>query len=409
MIEPHRSTAYFDYDLPTQRIAQHPVEPRDSARLLVDRLDGPAAVAGAGPIDSTVAALARHLEPGDLVVVNDTRVSPARLLLTKATGGRVEVLLLEPLVATSARWAMAEPGGGEGFNPLDAPSTGAPPAAGSEGIGRPPGQAEAKAGGGEPDGRLPGRAGMPGVGEVWSALVRGGRRVRPGTELFAGDEAVVTVGDDLGEGRRAVTILADDVATRAGRIPLPPYIHAALDDDERYQTVYAERRGSVAAPTAGLHLTTGLLDRLADAGIGLVRVELQVGLGTFRPITADRVDEHHMHEERYRIEPAAWERITAAPRVVAVGTTVVRTLESAAATGELAGSTGLFINRGHRWRVVDTLLTNFHVPRSSLLVLVDAFVGPRWRELYDHALTNGYRFLSFGDAMLVDRRHAGGS
>lgn len=404
MTEPHRSTAYFDYDLPPERIAQHPVEPRDSARLLVDRLDGPAAVAGAGPIDSTVAALAQHLEPGDLVVVNDTRVSPARLLLTKATGGKVEVLLLDPFAATGE--GRATPGGGDEVGPP-------PSRAGAE-----PGRAEAngpvarRAGaesGGAGESGSERHAGVPGAGEVWSALVRGGRRVRPGTELFAGDEAVVTVGDDLGEGRRAVTILADDVATRAGRIPLPPYIHAALDDDERYQTVYAERPGSVAAPTAGLHLTTGLLDRLAAAGIGLVRVELQVGLGTFRPITADRVDEHHMHEERYRIEPAAWERITAADRVVAVGTTVVRTLESAAATGELAGSTGLFINRGHRWRVVDTLLTNFHVPRSSLLVLVDAFVGPRWRELYDHALATGYRFLSFGDAMLVDRRHAGGS
>jgi S-adenosylmethionine:tRNA ribosyltransferase-isomerase len=189
----------------------------------------------------------------------------------------------------------------------------------------------------------------------------------------------------------------------AGRIPLPPYIHHALADAERYQTVFARHPGSVAAPTAGLHLTPAVLAGIGSAGATLVRVELRVGLGTFRPVTAERVADHEMHGERYRVGPGAWRTITGARRVVAVGTTVVRTLETAAATGELEGTSHLFIRRGFDWRVVDTLLTNFHVPRSSLLVLLDAFVGPRWKELYRVALADGYRFLSFGDAMLVDR------
>ncbi|MGF1598237.1 MAG: tRNA preQ1(34) S-adenosylmethionine ribosyltransferase-isomerase QueA [Acidimicrobiales bacterium] len=327
-------TDAFDYELPAERIAQEPAEPRDAARLLVDRGDDVA--------HHRVADLDRLLEPGDLLVVNDTRVQPARLELTKLTGGRVEVLLLEPT----------------------------------------------------------------GHHRRWEALVRGGRRVRPGVVLTAGVDGppVVVVGDDLGDGRRLVELLADDVMDRVGRIPLPPYIHRQLDDDERYQTVYANRPGSVAAPTAGLHLTPDLLDRLERRGIDVVRVELQVGLGTFRPITVERVTDHHMHHERYRVEPEVWDRVRSAACVVAVGTTVVRTLESVARSGDLEASTDLFISRGFRWQVVDRLLTNFHVPRSSLLVLVDAFVGDRWRHLYRVALDEGYRFLSFGDAMLLDRR-----
>jgi S-adenosylmethionine:tRNA ribosyltransferase-isomerase len=189
-----------------------------------------------------------------------------------------------------------------------------------------------------------------------------------------------------------------------GEMPLPPYLTEPLADPQRYQTVFAREPGSVAAPTAGLHLTERLLDELEDKGIDVARVELRVGLATFRPISASRVAEHVMHSETYRIDPATWERIQKANRVVAVGTTVVRTLEAAAATGELAGATELFIARGYDWKIVDRLLTNFHVPKSSLLVLVDAFVGPRWKDIYAAALGEGYRFLSFGDAMLLDRR-----
>lgn len=328
----------FDYDLPEAAIAQHPVEPRDSARLLV-------AGDGTAPVEHrTVADLDRLLRPGDLVVLNDTRVLAARLLLTKATGGRAEVLLLAP-TPTQDRW---------------------------------------------------------------EALVRPGRRLPPGTVLHLDGEPLVTVGepvepdDDRGDGRRLVEI-APDAMDRAGQVPLPPYITETLDDPERYQTVFARRPGSVAAPTAGLHLTDALLGRLEERGIGIARVELQVGLGTFRPITAERVEDHRMHSERYTVRPEVWERIVAAERVVAVGTTVVRTVESVAATGCLSGETSMFIRRGHPWREVDVLLTNFHVPRSSLLVLVDAFVGDRWRDLYRTAGQEGYRFLSFGDAMLLER------
>jgi len=339
----HRTTDYFDYELPSDRIAQVPVEPRDAARLLVDLIDGADTEGGHGVAHSTVAELARWLRPGDVVVVNDTKVSPARLNLTKATGGKVEVLLLEPI----------------------------------DGHGR------------------------------WEALVRGGRRVRPGTELFLDGESAVVVGDERGEGVRTVEVVVERLMERAGRLPLPPYIRHPLEDDTRYQTIFATNPGSVAAPTAGLHMTPEVVASLEAVGVDVVRVELRVGLGTFRPITADRLDDHQMHAETYLVGAQQWDRIRSAQRVVAVGTTVVRTLESVAATGSLAGNTDLFISRGYRWQVVDVLLTNFHVPRSSLLVLVDAFVGERWRDLYTIALAEGYRFLSFGDAMLIDRRHPG--
>ena len=351
-------TSELDYRLPPAQIAQTPREPRDAARLLVDR--GP----GAAPAHRTVADLPDLLEPGDLLVVNDTRVVPARLRLVKPTGGQVEVLLLER----------------------------------------------------HPDGR-------------WEALLRPGRRVAPGTMLRPpAPEAtplVVEVGSPVAaaadDGRRWVRLLdpgadgagrgpGDDAAAelellgRVGEVPLPPYVHEPLADAERYQTVYAARPGSVAAPTAGLHLTQGVLDRCRARGIGIATVDLVVGLGTFRPIAAERVEDHQMHAERYRVPPATIAAIDAARRVVAIGTTVVRALESWAATGEPDASTELFVHGDHQLQVVDRLLTNFHVPRSSLLALVDVFVGPRWRELYAVALAEGYRFLSFGDAMLVDRR-----
>ena len=292
----------------------------------------------------TVHELPELLRRGDLLVVNDTRVLPARLLLRKATGGAAEVLLLEP-------------------DPAD-PLT-------------------------------------------WEALVRPGRRIRPGTSLFAETDgratAVVQVGADLGEGRRQVRLTDEDVPGRHGEVPLPPYVHEALADPERYQTVFADRPSSVAAPTAGLHLTPEVLDRCRASGIEVATVELSVGLGTFRPITADDIADHVMHSERYRVPEATIEALGRADRVVAVGTTVVRTLESFAASGVAEGRTELFIRRGYPWKVVDALLTNFHVPRSSLLVMIDAFVGDRWHDIYDTAKAEGYRFLSFGDAMLLER------
>ncbi|HYF44744.1 MAG TPA: S-adenosylmethionine:tRNA ribosyltransferase-isomerase, partial [Acidimicrobiales bacterium] len=207
---------------------------------------------------------------------------------------------------------------------------------------------------------------------------------------------------------REVTVLGEEdpltLLDRVGAVPLPPYITEPLGDPDRYQTVFADRPGSAAAPTAGLHLTEAVLERCRQAGIPVAGVDLEVGLGTFAPIRADEVEDHVVHTERYRIPASTVEAIEAAERVVAVGTTVVRTLESWAATGRTEGATDLYVRRGHRFAKVDLLLTNFHVPRSSLLVLVDAFVGDRWRELYATALARGYRFLSFGDAMLLERR-----
>jgi S-adenosylmethionine:tRNA ribosyltransferase-isomerase len=338
--------ADVDYDLPEAAIAQVPMEPRDQARLLVD--GGP----GHPPRHRVVADLPEHLQAGDVVVVNTTRVLPARLRLRKPTGGAVEVLLLE----------------------------------------------RTDAGG-------------------WDALVRPSRRVAEGAKLAAGDDLVVEVGGPgADDGTRRVRLHVPDgadeldVLARHGRIPLPPYITAPLGDPERYQTVYADRAESVAAPTAGLHLTPVVLERCRAAGATVVPVELVVGLGTFRPIQAERVEDHHMHAERYRVPDTTAKVCRQAHerghRVVAVGTTAVRALESAAATGRPEGRTELFIRRPFDWKVVDVLLTNFHLPRSSLLVLLDAFVGPRWHDLYREALAEGYRFLSFGDAMLVERAPA---
>jgi len=188
---------------------------------------------------------------------------------------------------------------------------------------------------------------------------------------------------------------------------LPPYIRESLRDPERYQTVFARRPGSAAAPTAGLHLTEAVLAGCAERGVATARVELAVGLDTFRPIATARVEDHPMHTESYDVPASTWDAVAATRagggRVVAVGTTVVRALESAAARGQLSGRTDLLIAPGHRWACVDRLVTNFHVPRTTLLALVEAFVGPRWRELYETALARGYRFLSFGDACLLDR------
>jgi S-adenosylmethionine:tRNA ribosyltransferase-isomerase len=283
--------------------------------------------------------------PGDVLVVNTSRVLPARLHLRKATGGAAEVLLLEP-------------------DPTWGP-------------------------------------------EVWQALVRPGRRLAPGTVLTTPHDSrkAVEVGERLPDGRRRIRLLAprDEVLAACGTVALPPYIHEPLADPERYQTVYAKEPGSVAAPTAGLHLTTEVLERCQAAGADVRGEDLAVGLATFRPLSGPRVEHHVMHTERYRVPPATMDACQRATRVIAIGTTTVRALETAAATGRLTGQSDLFIRPGFAFSVVDLLLTNFHLPRSTLLLLLEAFCGPRWRSLYEEALTGGYRFLSFGDAMIVGK------
>ena len=343
-------TSRFTYVFPDHLIAQSPVEPRDAARLLrVSDLS-----------DWTVRDLPALLRPGDLVVVNDTRVRAARLIGRRdPTGGRVEILLL---------------------------------------------------------GRRGGR---------WQALVRPARRLRAGSMVRAGLLAARLETDPVdGEVELSLRTEAGDADPDAieeaiaatGEVPLPPYIHKDLDDPGRYQTVFADRVGSAAAPTAGLHLTPAILDRLAGRGIGLARIELRIGLATFRPISTEEVADHPMHSEWTEVPEATVERVLetrrSGGRVVAVGTTVVRALESACEGGRMRphrGSTGLYITPGYRFRAVDVLLTNFHMPRSSLLVLVAALVGDAWRPAYEAAVERGYRFLSFGDAMLLEARSAAGA
>jgi S-adenosylmethionine:tRNA ribosyltransferase-isomerase len=320
----------LDYPLPEASIAQEPAEKRDAARLLVDR--GPARA----PDHRLVADLPDLLRKGDLLVVNDSRVLPARLRVHKPSGGAVEVLLLE-------------------------------------------------------------RAGD----DTWEALLRPGRRVRPGLHLSADGDLTVDVIADLGDGRWRVAV--DGNIEANGQVPLPPYIHQPLHETERYQTVYSRRPVSAAAPTAGLHLTQEVLDRCRSKGIGVATVELAIGLDTFRPVTTANLEDHVIHSEAYDVPDATLEACAAADRVVAVGTTVVRALESAVATGARTGRTTLFIRPGFEFRAVNVLLTNFHLPRTTLLAMIDAFVGPRWRALYETALSEGYRFLSFGDAMLIER------
>jgi S-adenosylmethionine:tRNA ribosyltransferase-isomerase len=310
-------TAELEYELPPELIAQHPVERRDSSRLLVHRRD-------TDQIDHHEFSALPDLLGRELVVINDTRVVPARLRVARATGGRVEVLLLEQV----------DPAG------------------------------------------------------IWEALAQPSRRLRAGERL-----GPVELLEPLSDGRWLVRLDGEP----DGEMPLPPYIREPLSDPERYQTVYARAAGSAAAPTAGLHLTPDLVARLAPA-----RITLHVGLDTFRPITGGTVEDHVVHGERYEVSPGEWARIAKADRVLAVGTTTVRTLETVARTGELSGRTSLFITPGFEFRRVDALLTNFHLPRSTLLALVMAFVGvEETRELYRAAIAERYRFYSFGDAMLV--------
>jgi S-adenosylmethionine:tRNA ribosyltransferase-isomerase len=331
----------FDYDLPQELIAQTPIEPRSAARLLVDR-------GTVDPDHRRVADLVDILEPGDLLVVNDTRVIPARLRLRRMTGGAVEVLLLEEI--------------------------------------------------------------SPGT---WECLIRPGGRLSAGEALVgAGGESILRVDGRSpapADGTFVVSALIDPAALLDhGEIPLPPYIGGGVTDPDRYQTVFADRPASSAAPTAGLHLTNDLLGDLADRGVGLATVELVIGLDTFRPVAVSDLDDHRMHTESYRVPAETMAACRSARRVVAVGTTATRALESAAARDRLEGRTDLFIRPPFDWQVVDLMVTNFHLPRTTLLVMIEAFVGPRWRRLYSAAIEERYRMLSFGDAMLLDR-HAPGS
>jgi S-adenosylmethionine:tRNA ribosyltransferase-isomerase len=310
-------TELLEYTLPPELIAQTPVEPRDASRLLVYRRDTTA-------ISHHTVADLPELLAGELVVVNDTRVVPARLALQRESGAAVEILLLERVDDNG----------------------------------------------------------------TWEALARPSRRLRAGESL-----GPVRMLEPRGDGRWIVSV---DGPVR-GEMPLPPYIHEPLADAERYQTVYGAVEGSAAAPTAGLHLTPALLSKLDAA-----RVTLHVGLDTFRPVTEARLEEHDIHGELYAVEAAAWRRIADAERVLAVGTTTVRTVETVARTGELSGRTSLFVTPGFEFRRVDALLTNFHLPRSTLLALVMAFVGVEAvHEIYREAISERYRFYSFGDAMLI--------
>ncbi len=329
----------FDYSLPEELIAQVPVEPRDSARLLVDR-------GGDAPLHRHVRDLTEFLGDGDLLVVNDSRVIPARLHLQRHTGGAAEVLLLEPL---------------------------------------------------------------DGERRTWEALVRPARKLRMGEELVSGETPLVRIGGRTVAGdTMQVELLGEgeplDLLQRHGEMPLPPYITARLDQPERYQTVYSAQPGSAAAPTAGLHFTPELLDRLAAQGVQTARVELVVGLDTFKPVSEADPRNHIIHTERYRVPAATTAACAEARRVVAVGTTSVRALETAAATGAGEGRSSLFVHRPFQWRAVDVMMTNFHMPRTTLLMMIDAFVGERWKRLYAEAIEQRYRFFSFGDAMLLDRR-----
>lgn len=340
------STADFNYDLPPELIAQVPIEPRDASRLLVlDRADGLR--------HASFRDIGRYLRPGDVLVANESRVIPARLYGRKPTGARVEVLLLR-----------------------------------------------------QRDGR------------AWEALVRG-KGIRPGTELQFGHAELQLTGrvlQMLEHGGRLLefTEPIEPHLAQLGAMPLPPYIHTELADQERYQTVYSTTPGSAAAPTAGLHFTPELIDRLCAQGIIWATVTLHVGLDTFRPVQVEDVTRHQMHSEYFELDAGTAATINqaraAGKRVIAVGTTAVRVLETAGRHTEAAGTvlqpfrgdTDIFIYPPYRFRVVDALITNFHLPRSTLLMLVSALAGrERIRQAYAEAIRERYRFFSFGDAMLI--------
>lgn len=336
----------FDYELPEELIAQRPIEPRNSSRLMV--LD---------PLRQTITHekffdLQKFLMAGDTLIFNDTRVIPARLIGHKSTGARAEIFLLRRLDAVT-----------------------------------------------------------------WETLVKPGRKITEGAEIFFGSELSCKVIGRTDFGGRVVQFnfsgVFEEILDRLGETPLPPYIHEQLDDSERYQTVYNRERGSAAAPTAGLHFTTEQMRELKNFGVNLGFVTLHVGLGTFRPVQVETIEQHQMHEEFFSIPPETAELIretkSRGGRVIAVGTTSIRTLEAAAldktsvAVG--ADSTKIFIYPGYEFKIVDALITNFHLPKSTLLMLVSAFAGRDFiLRAYREAVAQRYRFFSFGDAMFITRK-----
>lgn len=340
------NTADFDFHLPEELIAQTPLEKRDSSRLLiVDRETGQFS-------DQHFDNIIDQLEPGDALVMNNTRVLPARLYGTKPeTGGHVELLLLKNT-----------------------------------------------------------------QGDFWEVLAKPAKRLRVGTRVSFGDgRLTATVTEELEHGGRIVRFdyqgIFLEVLESLGEMPLPPYIHEKLEDRERYQTVYAKENGSAAAPTAGLHFTEELLDKIATKGVKLVYLTLHVGLGTFRPVSVDNLEEHEMHSEFYSLSEEAAETLrqvkASGHRIVAVGTTSIRTLETIGSKfdGQIqadSGWTNIFIKPGYQWKIVDAFSTNFHLPKSTLVMLVSAFAGRQLTlQAYEHAIAERYRFFSFGDAMFI--------
>jgi S-adenosylmethionine:tRNA ribosyltransferase-isomerase len=340
-------TSDYDFPLPPERIAQSPAERRDASRLLVvDRATGALA-------HRRFSDLPDYLRPGDALVLNETRVFPARLVGRKPTGAHAEVLLLTPH------------GGDE---------------------------------------------------KVWTALVRPGAKLKPGRTVAISPELAVEIVESTPGGERIVRLVTElplaEALDRYGEVPLPPYIEHAVtpEDRERYQTVYARERGSVAAPTAGLHFTPELLERLGEKGVCIVRLVLHVGVGTFRPVETDDPSQHRMHSEWYSVSAEAAaalnETRAAGGAVWAVGTTVTRTLETVASEDGVVhageGWTDIFIRPPYRFRAVDHLVTNFHLPKSTLLMLVSALAGyDLVMRAYHEAIAEGYRFFSYGDAMVV--------
>ncbi len=338
-------TADYDFDLPKELIAQDPLANRTDSRLLViEKQTGKLA-------DRQFRDLKTYLHPGDCLVLNNTKVIPARLLGVKAdTGAHVEVFLLKRRNK-----------------------------------------------------------------DEWETLVKPGKKCRPGTEVVFGDGSLrAKIMETVEEGIRLVRFsyegIFEEVLDRLGEMPLPPYITHKLEDRNRYQTVYARYDGSAAAPTAGLHFTREYLDELSEYGISLAYVTLHVGLGTFRPVKVENVTEHHMHSEAYEITKEAADLINSAReaggRIICVGTTSLRTIESASdAQGKLKecrGDTDIFIYPGYRFKITDCLLTNFHLPQSTLLMLVSALAGrENMLTAYQHAIYEGYRFFSFGDACFI--------
>lgn len=332
----------FDYDLPQELIAQHPMEPRDHSRLLVvDKKTGEIE-------HKHFYDLVNYLKPGDVLVFNDTRVIPARLHGTKDTGAHVEVFLLTRRDATD-----------------------------------------------------------------WEVLVRPGKKLQVGAKINFSDELSCEVIEHTDFGGRVVRFKYDgifeEILDRLGETPLPPYITAPLEDKERYQTVYNRERGSAAAPTAGLHFTKELLQKIKEIGCEEVFVTLHVGLGTFRPVSEAKIEDHKMHKEFYTVSQEAADAVNKAKaegrRIIAVGTTAVRTLEAAGADGQLhAGSswTNIFIYPGYKFHLVDDLVTNFHLPQSTLLMLVSTLSTREiMLQTYKKAVEEKYRFFSFGDAMFI--------